>query len=83
MSYLQFEFIADLVESIEEVESAQTMETNEAEILVDNNDNDQDDNGQTTSDVPRSGGNESFKENPYTFLSSDNPILIASMCVVY
>lgn len=34
-------------------------------------------------DIVKSVGNESFKENPYTFLSADDPILTSCMCVYY
>jgi multisite-specific tRNA:(cytosine-C5)-methyltransferase len=34
------------------------------------------------SEMVKSGGNETFKENPYTFLSSDDTILISCVWVV-
>ncbi len=32
-------------------------------------------------EIVKSAGNESFKENPYTFLPVDDPILTSCMCV--
>jgi multisite-specific tRNA:(cytosine-C5)-methyltransferase len=34
-------------------------------------------------EVFKSSGNESFKENPYTFLAPDDPILASCMCVPF
>lgn len=42
-----------------------------------------DQGGRTKTEIAKSSGNESFKENPYTFLSPDDSILISCMWVVW